>query len=484
MSPLLLVLLGLADWAVFWSGTHTFLVDAERATLFAAPGWFASDGQQVWRYRVRADSHRHPKGLEGEHWPASRWTVLEQAPLDGRQFKALTPVPSTPPPGDGHLHAEIAVLQFTGDAAAIQQTLRHYAPTGATTRSEVYRLQLPSGAREQDQAGGGAEAIDWLESRLPGLLDRCVRQPVGALTLERPGGRELRSLVLGAARERCAGDTRALELGEVLQTGGGMAWWASEPRTQTGVIDARPDRDLTQALLLIGAASEADALRPPACSDAVAWLWKGGQATALGPAASLDGARWLAPTDPLLQEALQTRFLPVTAGACTTPMRLGTREARPAAPTAHACRIDEDGRAWGGPGDLAGAASATLSGGRVIIDVEVVDPERDPEDGVHVWVGGDQRRAVHFKVRAGGVGVWGGRAVRERIKSIVRHSWSAGAGGYATRIELPASLVGDPPAIAVMIEDRDPGVEGDLGLWVGGHRVTPYALRPVACEVQ
>lgn len=482
MTSALLVLLGLADWAVFWSGTHTYLVDAEKAMLYAAPGWYASDGQQVWRYRVRAQAHRHPKGLEGERWPASRWTVLEQAPLEGQQFKAITPIPDVPPPGAGHLHDEVAVLQFTGDAVAIQQTGRRYDSGGATTRSEIYRLQLPAGAREQAIAGGN-EAVEWLGHRLPSLLDRCVRQPIGALTLERSGGRELRSLVLGAARERCAGDTAALDLGTVMQTGGGLEWWRSETREVPDVIDARPDKDLRYALLLTGTAPEPTTLRPPACSDGMAWLWKPDGATTLGPAASLDGAQWLAPSDPLLL-ALRTRFLPVRKPTCTAPMRLHSRSVRPGEPSAHVCQVDEDGRAWGGPDDLAGSATAFLSGGQLIIDVEVVDPDRENEDGVHVWLGGDKRRAVHFKVRSGGVGVWGGRKTRRRIKGLVRHSWEATSKGYTTRITVPESLAGKTPAIAVKIEDRDPGVDGDLGLWVGGHRVTAYRRRPVACEVE
>ncbi|MGK0358398.1 MAG: hypothetical protein ACI9U2_000685, partial [Bradymonadia bacterium] len=153
MTSLLLVLLGLSDWAVFYSGTNTYLVDADRARMYAAQGWYASDNQgQAWRYRVGVGSHRHPKGLEGETWPASRWSTLEQAQLGGQkagegaadesksqsEFKALTSIPATPPPGDGHLQDEVAVLQFTGDTASIQRTARRYGADGVTTTTEVF----------------------------------------------------------------------------------------------------------------------------------------------------------------------------------------------------------------------------------------------------------------------------------------------------------------------------------------------------------
>lgn len=484
MSPLLLVLLGLADWAVFWSGTHTYLVDAEAGQMYAAPGWYASDsGGAVWRYRIGVGTHRHRKGLEGEIWPASRWTVLEQAPATGKTFKAITPVPPTPPPGAGHLHDEVAMVQFLGDAATLTQTARRYEAGGSTTTTEAFTLQLPSGAREQGVTGG-TEAITWLNTRLPGFTDRCLRRPVGLITQEQPGGTLARQLVLGAERERCAGELRALSLGNVLDTGGGMAWWRSEPRDLT-VLDARPNADLNAALLLTGPPDESEALRPPACADRQVRLWQSsGAVKTLGPALSLDGARWLAPDDPLLS-LLRTRFLRLDRPACTTPMRLHTRsQPRLPAPRAHLCRIDEQQRAWGGPDDLAASAVAWIDGERLTIDVAVHDPERGKEDGVHVWLGGDQRRAVHFKVRAGGVGVWGNRKTRARIKRLVQHTWRADGDGYTTRIEVPLSLAGKTASIAIKVEDRDPGVDGQVGLWVGGERVTAYQRRPVACEVR
>jgi hypothetical protein len=485
MSPLLLVLLGLADWAVFWSGTHTYLVDAKAEQMYAAPGWYASDSQgQVWRYRIGVGTHRHPKGLEGEIWPASRWTVLEQAPVTGKTFKAMTAVPQTPPPGAGHLQDEVAITQFLGDAATLTQTARRYEAGGVTTTTEAFTLQLPSGAREQTMAGG-TEAVEWLGGRLPGFLDRCLRRPIGLISQEKPGGKLTRQLVLGAHRDRCAGEVRVLGLGEVMETGGGMAWWTSESR-DLQVIDARPNADLNTALLLTGPPEdEAATLQPPACATREVRLWKStGDVKTLGPALALDGARWVDANDPLLA-LVRTHFLRMDRPDCTQPMRLHSgSDPRLPAPRAHLCRIDEDERAWGGPDDLAGAAVAKLDGERLVIDVAVHDPERGKEDGVHVWLGGDKRRAVHFKVRAGGVGVWGNRKTRQRIKRLVNHSWRADRTGYTTRIEVPRSLAGKTPSIAIKIEDRDPNVDGQVGLWVGGHRVTAYQRRPIACEVR
>ena len=491
MTSLLLVLLGLSDWAVFYSGTHTYLVDTDRARMYAAEGWYASDDQgQAWRYRVGVGSHRHPKGLEGETWPASRWTALEHARVNKNQFKALTPIPATPPPGAGHLQDEIAVLQFTGGAASIRQTARRYGADGVSTTTDVYTLQLPSGAREAGLQGG-TEAVEWLDRRLPGLLDRCLRRPVGVVTQETAGGKELRRLALGAQRDSCVGELRVLELGEVLETGGGMAWWQSvaPENPPSPVLDARPNAGQDQALLLVGAAPEdedVDALRPPACADRAVHLWTSQGQTplgkSLGSAISLDGARWLAPNDPLL-DLVRTRFLPAKAGICTTPMELDTNDPKAPAPAGHLCKVDEEERAWGGPTDLSGSVAGSIRGDRLVLDVIVVDPGRGTEDGVHVWLGGDRRRAVHFKVRQGGIGVWGNRKTRRRIKGLVDFKWRASRDGYSVRIEMPASLAGERPAVAVQIEDRDPGVDGKLGLWVGGNRVTAYKRRPTVCEM-
>ena len=40
------------------------------------------------------------------------------------------------------------------------------------------------------------------------------------------------------------------------------------------------------------------------------------------------------------------------------------------------------------------------------------------------------------------------------------------------------------PAVAIRVDDVDPGVPGRLGLWVGGHRVTGQNRRPSPCEVR
>ncbi|MGK0360836.1 MAG: hypothetical protein ACI9U2_003150, partial [Bradymonadia bacterium] len=139
--------------------------------------------------------------------------------------------------------------------------------------------------------------------------------------------------------------------------------------------------------------------------------------------------------------------------------------------------------AWSGPEDLAGAVAASIRGDRLIIDIAVVDPERSKEDGVHVWLGGDRRRAVHLKIRQGRIGVWGNRKRRKRIKSLVTFDWRPTRDGYTARIDVPLSLAGETPAVAVQIEDRDPGIDGKVGLWIAGHRVTAYQRRPVACEL-
>ncbi|MCB9547524.1 MAG: hypothetical protein H6706_16990 [Myxococcales bacterium] len=485
MLAALLVLLAEGPFAVFWSGPATYVVDAGAGRMYTAPGWYASDeAGRVWRYRLRVDAFRHDRGLEGEVWPASRWTVLEQVKVGDKTFRPLTPVPSAPPPGAGHLQDEHTVAQFRGDAATVLERLRTYGPEGPRTVVAARTLALPDG-RAEEPPRGSTEALEWLSRALPDAVDACLRQPAGLLAWEEPGGEEVRRLALGPTGEACAEDLATLPLGTVVGSGGGLAWWreAGDARL-TDVVDARPELDQGVALLLRGPPL-GGGLAGEACAPRTVHLWKPqGPTVPLGDADRLDGLRWLAPGDPLVRH-VRSRFRPIgEVGPCTAPMRLLGQATRPGEPDAQLCRIDEEGRAWGGLSDLAASATVAAERGTLYIRIRVEDPERDPGDGVQLWLGGDGGRAVSFRVEGDRISAEGKRAERTRLEGMIIGETKETTGGYEISLRTPLELAGRTPAVAIRVDDVDPGVPGRLGLWVGGHRVTGQNRRPSPCEVR
>lgn len=484
MLAALLVLLAEGPFALYWSGSATYLVDAGAGRLYHAPQWYAGDDDgRVFQYRMRIKTFRHSKSVEGEYWPASRWTVLEQVEVGVGVPKALTPEPEVPPPGEGHLHDEFTVVQFRGEAATLLERRRTYGAGGVETHTAVWTVLLPGNLGEPVPPGS-VEAVEWLGRRLPDFVGTCLTLPAGVLTWEGPGGHEVRRLVLGPGRSDCAAGLDLLSLGDMMDTGGGLEWWKSQESKLGDVVDARPNPEKDHALLLRGPPiAEGDLLGDP-CALRSVWLWtRGGEPVELGPAERIDGARWLPPGHPLPNQ-LRLRFRPVNDPTCTTPVVLGGRLARPPRPDAHLCRIDEEGRAWAGPADLAASITGAIEGETLRLAILVADPDRTPGDGVRVWLGGDSGRVVAFRVDADRVTAEGSRKERERIEGRVIGEFEENPGGYEVRITTPLALAGKVPAASVRVEDEDAGIEGLTGLWVGGHRVDEQRKRPTPCEVK
>ncbi len=180
---------------------------------------------------------------------------------------------------------------------------------------------------------------------------------------------------------------------------------------------------------------------------------EGGPPVELGAVQRLDGTRFLAPGDPLLG-LLETHFLPA-GEACYAALRAGP----PGEPRAHRCRIQQLGRAWGGPADLSAAAGFEVDGERLVLRVRVVDPTPMAEDSVRFYVG-SKRPAVHD--RAPG-----------------EEGWRPLEGGYEVELGVGLRELGSPPSVTIRVHDADP--DGAVELWVAGARVTRH--QPTATPI-
>ncbi len=471
--------------AVFWGGGRTWAVDADAERLWVSAGWITPDGT---RYRLRRVAERMPRGADRLPRPAHRWTTLERLAPGTRVWTPLTDRP--PLPAEGQLFDEQRAVQFVGDRVALMR-FRRIREGGATTdRITAETRALPSGRARPMPPDVGA-SLGWLRRALPGLVEPCVEAPAGLLALDAPGGHPIRWLAL-AGRGRCADRAHALAMDRPPAeriTLPGARWVADRLApdvgpTLTGVVDVRPGPDGLALVLSGPPLAAADLVHrdltrfADPCTARELTLWRGGVTRPLGRVPALHGARWLAADDPL-RAMLAARFTPADAPPCHRPLGFERRS-----PTGHACRITEDERAWAGPADLAAAAWAEDDGRRLIVSVEVRDPERSAEDGVELYLGPDRRPArVHLS--PGGLDIRGGRRARRRIGRKVDADWRAGEGGYTARFALERSLLGRPPSITVRVDDHDPEVPGALRLWPAGSpidgrnpRATPLEATP------
>lgn len=454
--------------AVFWAGERTWLADVDAGVLYTAPGWHATLDGGVWRFRLVAEASR-PRTTGSLPGAPSRWTVLQAQAPGARVWRPLTPPPIPPGPADGVLEDERAALQFLGDVIVLARFRRRSVGDGPRLTAEIEVRSLPEGAAAPAPPPDG---IGWIAERLPGLIDPCVRAPLAILPRDLVGGRRVRFLALGAQAARCAGDVHLLRLdpptAPAVALAGGGRWRGGAARlggqVLEDVVDLRTTRGGERALVLRGEPTQDDAAvqRDPArmsaaCPDRTLWAWRGGgAATPLGAVPRLDGLRWLAPDDPLRTHA--ALWLAPPRAPCVVDPRAPAE-----GPTAHACRVDEAGRPWGGLADLAARAQLRSDGRTATLEVEVVDPGRHRDDGLQVWVGA--RRPVRVELGADRL------TVRRAAERAVRPGWRATPHGYTARLDFPAEWLGDPPALSVRVEDVDPDLPGAVALWAAGSRV-------------
>ncbi len=471
---------------VFWSAGRTYLVDVETARLYVAPEWITSTPDGLWRYRLRVDAHRARRARGAAIPPPSRWTTFEQLAPGATRYTPLTAVPT--PPGEGQISDEHRVVQLTGDTVTLTRHFRRRsaahptpttpAPITTTRRADAWTLDLPAGER-RPLPPDTDPALDWLRATLPGVLDPCVDRPAGRITLDLPGGHPSDWLVVRGEADACAGDAHALQLDAADPARPGLvgARWQDDAlifddgRRLEDVVDVRPG-PADAALVLRGEPLALDAplhrdlmrLDDP-CQTRELSLHRPGRPPALlGDVAALDGARALAPDDPL-RAARDTWFRPIGATPCHAALPLDTDPVL----AAHRCQIDEDGRPWRGPDDLAALVTARLEtrGGRLHLELEVIDPDRAPGDGVRLYLGA-RRRPQRVAIGADGVQIRGGSRTRRRVRRQLDTTHAPTREGYRITATLDRALLGDPPSISVAVEDHDPGVDGAVWLWVAG----------------
>ena len=460
MSAVLLIILagvGAGPHAQFWSGGRTYLIDAATSQLYVAPGYYASSEGDLYRYQLRTTAKRRRADIPA---PASRWTHLERVQIGHPERIVLTPSVEIPPGLNDSVLDERTIVQFDGTRVSLVRNFRQTLDGETHTRTELEVFKLPMG----DRVHQPTVAMDaaWFERHLPGLIDPCVRRPIGRMPRTLPGGQQIEWLVMAGDSPECAGDVHVLSLN------------AHHPPKMpiglqdfTAIIDARAIPS-GGAILLRGdpiveartvLINDLQRVENP-CAQRAVWHWTGvGQPTRLGPVARLGSFRWLTPDDPILAARGQ-HFLPVDA-TCYAPLRLSRHAEPTSALSAHRCRIEETDRAWAGSDDLMASAGAVFDAREVVVRVRVFDPIRRRGDQVRLWFG-DRRRHSVIIDRAGTRSGNRRRAAPEGVRA----AWREERAGYEVLARLPRKLVGSPPAITIRIDDSDP--QGVISLWVAG----------------
>jgi hypothetical protein len=207
----------------------------------------------------------------------------------------------------------------------------------------------------------------------------------------------------------------------------------------------------------------------------------------LGAAPALDGLTWLDERSPWLPW-LGLVFAPASAcGLPLTRLRDGETPTRadgdvaewPSAAleaSAALCRLVEAGRAWTGATDLSGGVAARRVSADLVVAVLVRDVEASRGDLVRLLTeSGDL--SVDRDGRVDANGLPGVRAVAQQRAS-----------GWAVEIRLPAGVLGGGglPAIAVAVDDADPGDPPGAGLrlWLAGEPAGPGGGRPLPVHVE
>lgn len=478
MSGVLLIILagiGAGPHAQFWSGGHTYLIDAGTSELYVAPGYYASNRGDLYRYQLRITATRRKADIPA---PASRWTHLERVQIGHPERVVLTPPAEIPPDLNDSISDERTIVQFDKKRVSLVRVSRQTLDGETHTRTDLEVFELPMGKRIQQPTAVMAAAL--FARYFPGLIDPCVHRPIGRMPRILPGGQKIEWLVMAGDSPRCAGDVHVLPLNahQIPKVSVGAQHWQGgaltlpDGQSLTDIIDARAISS-GGAILLRGEPipeartvliNDLQRVENP-CAQRAIWHWTGmGQPTRLGLVARLDGFRWLAPDDAILAVREQ-HFLAVNA-ACYAPLPLSRHADPTSALSAHRCRIEETDRAWAGPDDLMASAGAVFDAREVVVRVRVFDPIRRHGDQVRLWFGDKRSHSVIID-RAGTRSASRRRSVPEGVRA----SWREERSGYEILARLPRKLVGSPPAITVRIDDSDP--QGLISLWAAGTPIDP-----------
>lgn len=434
--------------AVFWDPHgRTWLVDVQAASLAVAEGWLVPDRKGVRRDRRRVharggrDSARLPA-------PPSRWTTLETHWLGERRWRALTPTPDLPAPGEAQLEDEWQVIQHRGDTLNLLRARRVTFAGAPTRRFEAATLLMPEGKR----APGQGEP-----ARGP-----CSAVPVGWLDLDGPGGSRMPWAVTTGDEPECDAVAQAHPAGP----------WAPVPRTGLpwdDLVDARVYGALAVVLRgakLPAAVTDIAAGWEGPCVARTAWLVRPQRPPVpLGRVGRLDGLRWLAADDALVKAA------PLWFRDPIAPCHRGLAVPAVGLSATHHCRVDEpEERPWGGPDDLSVAVDAAWERGRLNLTLHVTDDRAEAGDRVRLWLG-PGRHPLRAHVGPDGVAVQGGRKARQRVGGRLKAAWQRARGGPGAQVQItiPQDLLGEPPALTVAVEDGPK--DAPLVLWAVGHPI-------------
>jgi hypothetical protein len=507
-------------------------VDAGEGVIYRAAGLYASGpGGVIFEYSLTphtAASSSPPGAPPRPYGWLYRWVSFDRALLgdasaSGERVRSTLTTHHAPATVQGDFSDEHQVLQFTGEWVTLSRSVEQRAGGRRLNSRTLYTIDLANMQALTTLSESEALTRSTREL-LPGLIPDCLSPTEWLVRWQLPTQRSTSWLLLapttsrdlaggsvpcpltsGALRLRAAPpEVRAGELSwraPVSDQGAQGALYDLDGPLLGGVVDALLHPSGQLALLLEGPTrapeerllvEEPLSLDEPDVRRALS-LWRRGAAPALIQLAAdaeiqrLDGARWLPPNDPLLQ-LLPTYFRPLEAEPCFTRLesRRVRRYARPPMPplTAHLCRVDARGRAWGGVEDLSAQVFASQDSERLFVDVWVRDPQRSPSDRVHVWVG-DPTAPTELQVRQGELNA--PAVVQERVLSRWVEGRSPGAqrprhkyaqpeapeGGYLVSLELPLDLVRG--RVSVAVHDVDPSApDARLTLWLVGE--PPAAL--------
>lgn len=512
-------------------------MDAGEGVLYRAAGLYASGpGGVIFEYSLTphtAASAAPPGEPPRPYGWLYRWVSLDRALLgdtspSGARVRSTLTTHHDPGAVQGDFSDDHQILQFTGEWVTLARAVEQRAGGRRLASRTLYTIDLAN-MQALTTLSESEALVSATRGLLPGLIPECLSPTEWLVRWQLPAQRPTSWLLLapapapqpcpltsGALRLRAApSEVRAGELSwraPAVGSGPQGALYDLDGPLLGGVVDTLLHPSGQLALLLEGPSRASEerllveeplALDEPEVRRSLS-LWRRGAAPALvslAPDAEiqrLDGARWLPPEHPLLQ-LLPTYFRPLEAEPCFSRLesRRVSRYARPPMPplTAHLCRVDARGRAWGGVEDLSAQVFASQDAERLFVDVWVRDPQRSPSDRVSFWFG-DPLAPTELQVRQGEVSA--PPAVQERVLARWVEGRGVGApparrkypqpeapeGGYLVSVELPLALVRGRLSVAVQDVDAS-SPDARLTLWaIGEPPTSPGAPTPAVVDVR